>query len=82
MPKGGDKRRTGQGGNAAARPWLLGGMLGTAALLGFLGVWLFQPPAAPRGAGRLGGPFSLVQGDGQRGTVGGFRGKYLLVYFG
>ena len=35
----------------------------------------------PQGAG-IGGPFSLVDGDGKTVTDASFRGKWMLVYFG
>ena len=48
-------------------------LLGTGAFL-----WLNGDAGAPV----VGGPFTLVSGDGHTVTDRDFRGKYLLVYFG
>jgi len=48
-------------------------LLGTGAFL-----WLSDEAGGPV----VGGPFSLVDGDGHTVTDADFRGKYLLVYFG
>ncbi len=49
-------------------------------LCGFLGYAYFGNPGA--GAVSVGGPFTLVDGDGKTVTDQDFRGKWLLVYFG
>ncbi len=51
-------------------------LLLTAAYLWLLGGT--TPPAAPA----IGGPFTLIRGDGRVVTDRDFRGRYLLIYFG
>ncbi|MSP05265.1 MAG: SCO family protein [Acetobacteraceae bacterium] len=58
----------------------LGGALVTLSLMAMGGLfWLTQGPDAALG---IGGVFSLVDGDGKTVTEKGFRGKYMLVFFG
>lgn len=52
---------------------------------GGLAALLLMPPApqVPRSlAGAMGGPFTLVASDGRTVTDQGFRGKWMLIYFG
>lgn len=64
-------------GTTTRRRVLLASML--AIMLAGVVAWLaMAPPAAPK----IGGPFSLVDGRGNRHTDIEFRGSYLLVYFG
>lgn len=42
-------------------------------------LWLSNTPG---GAGGIGGPFTLLNGDGKAVTDKDFRGKFMLVYFG
>lgn len=49
------------------------------------GRYLLLNPMAPpdvSGSAAIGGPFTLVNGDGETVTEQDFRGKYMLVYFG
>jgi protein SCO1/2 len=55
------------------------GLLIAVVLLGSGGFLWFT---GGRGAPSIGGPFTLVNGDGKVVTDGDFRGKYMLVYFG
>ena len=84
MPRPDNRRgSTTAGKGPGARPWLLGGVLGAAAVVGLVGVWLLQPPRrVPQSAVAIGGPFTLTEGNGHQVTDRDFRGKYLLVYFG
>lgn len=50
----------------------------SAILAGFMVWWIATTPPAPV----IGGPFSLVDGRGDRHTDEEFRGSYMLVYFG
>ena len=52
-----------------------------AALLVSTGVFIWYTGTSP-GKPSIGGPFSLVDGDGRTVTDKDFRGKYMLVYFG
>jgi cytochrome oxidase Cu insertion factor (SCO1/SenC/PrrC family) len=59
----------------------------TALIAGALGVWYWRvdgPMAEPATTGRalIGGPFSLVNQDGERVTEADFAGRYKLIFFG
>jgi protein SCO1/2 len=59
-------------------------LLGAAVLLGYRalqGSWPWTPPGTAAVA-QIGGPFTLVGGDGQTVTDRSFPGKWLLVFFG
>lgn len=45
-------------------------------------LWLIGGGTSPSRTAAVGGPFTLVQGDGQTVTDRSFPGKYLLIYFG
>ena len=64
--------KTRRSGLAAMAGGVAGLLLLTSAYL-----WLLGPAPAV-----IGGPFTLVRGDGQAVTDRSFRGKYLLIYFG
>jgi protein SCO1/2 len=64
-------------GTTTRRRVLLASML--AIMLAGVVAWLAMAPPA---ALKIGGPFSLVDGRGNRHTDIEFRGSYLLVYFG
>ena len=73
------------------RTAVLLGASGAALALAAVAGWVFLPRPAqkmpvgvaePTGANLVGGPFTLVAGDGRTVTDADFRGKYLLVYFG
>ena len=49
-------------------------------LAGFY-LWLLGGPSAPVSA-RIGGPFALTNGVGERVTDRDFRGRFMLIYFG
>lgn len=60
------------------------------ALAAILAGWVWQAGDRMAGAGRfdvsgtadIGGPFSLIDQNGQKRTDADFRGRYMLVYFG
>jgi protein SCO1/2 len=59
-------------------------LLAAAVLLGYRalqGSWPWTPPGAA-GVAQIGGPFSLVDGNGQTVTERSYAGKWLLVFFG
>ena len=68
---------------ASRRNALLLGLGGGLFALGLIGAgalfWLTKGPAAVLG---IGGPFTLVDGEGRAVSEQTFRGKYMLVYFG
>ncbi|MGE0415382.1 MAG: SCO family protein [Acetobacteraceae bacterium] len=68
---------------AAQTPRTLYAIIGVimAALLIGTGGFLWYTGGSP-GRSMLGGPFTLVNGDGKTVTDRDFRGKYLLIYFG
>jgi protein SCO1/2 len=51
-------------------------------LLAGIGAWFAMSHGAGGGFGSIGGPFTLVDGNGHTVTDRDFRGRYLLVYFG
>jgi protein SCO1 len=51
-------------------------------LLAGIGAWFAMSHAGGNAFGSIGGPFTLVNGDGHTVTDRDFRGRYLLVYFG
>jgi protein SCO1 len=51
-------------------------------LLAGIGAWFAMSHGDNAGLGGIGGPFTLVDGDGHTVTDRDFRGHYLLVYFG
>jgi len=64
--------------------WLWG-LLGAAAaaLLMLLGIWAYSELGqGERGRLAIGGPFSLVDGDGHAVTDRDFRGRVMMIYFG
>jgi cytochrome oxidase Cu insertion factor (SCO1/SenC/PrrC family) len=71
-----------------ARALILGLSLGLACVLGWF--WFAQRNALPQagavvassGQPLIGGPFTLVDGQGRTVTNETFRGRYMLVYFG
>lgn len=80
MDAGSDRNRRDNG--AAARRgtgFAVAGLLLAAILLGVGGYLWFSGRA---GGPEVGGPFTLVNGDGNRVTDQQFRGKFMLVYFG
>ncbi|MBI1238898.1 MAG: redoxin domain-containing protein [Alphaproteobacteria bacterium] len=71
------------------RPFLLAGIAVCVAILAGLGLTLLlpagAPPQAPTAASApvpIGGPFTLVGGDGLTVTDADFRGRFMLVFFG
>jgi protein SCO1/2 len=59
-------------------------LLAASVLLGYRalqGSWPWAPPGVA-GAAQIGGPFSLVDGNGQAVTERSYPGKWLLVFFG
>jgi len=68
---------------ASRRNALLLGLCGGLFALGLIGAgalfWLTKGPEAVLG---IGGPFTLVDGEGRAVSEQTFRGKYMLVYFG
>ena len=68
--------------NALPRPVLFGvASLLTAFLVAAIGAYIWLG-AAGDGAGAIGGPFTLIDGDGKAVSDSQFRGRYMLVYFG
>jgi len=61
--------------------WLLPAVVFLFVLTASAGGWLFMSHGAER-FGRIGGPFTLVDGAGRTVTDRDLRGRYLLVYFG
>ena len=51
-------------------------------LLAGAGAWFAMMQGSNSGIGAIGGPFTLVDGQGKTVTDRDFRGRYLLVYFG
>lgn len=65
------------------RPLTVALALLLAVLLGGLGLLGYRLVAGgPEGGPSVGGPFTLVDGDGRTVTDQSFRGKWLLIYFG
>lgn len=62
------------------RPFLIG--LSALALSAAAGGYLFLQNRQLRQAGSVGGPFSLIDGDGRRVTEADFKGKWLMIFFG
>lgn len=81
MDAGSDRNRRDDGAAAARRVtgFAVAGLLLAAILLGVGGYLWFSGRA---GGPEIGGPFTLVNGDGNRVTDQQFRGKFMLVYFG
>ena len=52
------------------------------AVVGFLGVRVYDGQADQAAAPSVGGPFALEDGDGRTVTDADFRGRWMLVYFG
>lgn len=80
MDAGSDRNRRDDG--AATRRgtgFAVAGLLLAAILLGAGGYLWFS---GRTGGPEIGGPFTLVNGDGNRVTDQQFRGKFMLVYFG
>jgi protein SCO1/2 len=74
-------RATGVAAIRRGRRALAGSLLGFIALAAALILYaeMIRPPPA---AAAIGGPFELIDQDGQRVTDATYRGKFLLVYFG
>jgi protein SCO1/2 len=65
-----------------ARPWLIGLVLAAGAAAAF---WLLRPAPAPSGnleGATVGGPFQLVDENGNTVTDADFAGRWRLMYFG
>src|SRR3712207_5011046 len=61
----------------------------TALIVAVIGFWYLRvgeaqraPGVGQQGEALIGGPFSLVNQDGERVTEADFAGRYMLVYFG
>lgn len=64
----------------SAAPYAIVGVVLAALLIG-TGAFLWMSGANPAKS-MIGGPFTLVSGDGKTLTDKDFRGKYMLIYFG
>lgn len=62
------------------RPYAVIGLLLATLFIG-TGLYIWMSGGVPAGVA-VGGPFTLVNGDGKTVTDRDFRGKYMLVYFG
>ena len=60
------------------------GLYGTTAVAALGAAWLYfdMTNRQAGGAVTIGGPFSLLNGDGKRVTEADFKGKWLMIYFG
>ncbi len=67
-------------GTTAGRIYALIGALMAALLIG-VGAFIWLSGSTPAGV-TVGGPFTLLSGDGHAVTDKDYRGKYMLVYFG
>ena len=67
-----------------ASRWLRPAFIAVTTLFAVLGVavWLFGSPPAMQQAAAIGGPFTLLDGNGRPVTDQTFLGKYMAVYFG